>query len=297
MILGPADAADELGAPETNLGPYALAMVLVACGVCLAGLWHSWPRGAEICVLPVGDADAVVVRVAGRRTVLIDGGGADQGGARSRMLLSHCLESGIGRLDAVVLTGSQPKAVGGIPSVLREMPVGAVLAPADLRSTPHGRMVALLCHATRTPLCVLEDGQVLHLGGGVRILVRTWRAGRTSTMIGIRVTHGRAAAEILNSVTPAGIRVLRGSPPPRADVLKVPAQGQSWANPRELLESVRPRVVVVSREGASTAKGWRDEIECLLASGVQVWMTDTDGAVTVRLRDGAVAVTGFRRRR
>jgi len=274
-----------------------LALLLVACGAAAIWLWQAWPRGAEVCVLSVGDADALVVRVAGRRTVLIDGGGADQGGSRSRTLLSYFLESGIGRLDAVVLTGSQPRDVGGIPSVLREMPVGAVLAPADLRATPHGRIVALLCRATQTPLGALADGQVIQLGGGAQIRVRTWAVGRTSTMVSARVTHGRVAAEILNSVTPAGIRVLKDSPPSRADVLKVPAQGQRWANPSELLESVRPRVAIVSRAGTSTAKGRREVIEGLLASGVQVWMTDTDGAITVRLRDGTVTVQGFRRRR
>ena len=254
MPFRPAEASDDIEAPETNLGPYVLALLLVACAACAVGLWQSWPRGAEICALAVGDADALVVRVAGRRAVLIDGGGADQGGSRSRALLSHFMESGIKRLDAVILTGSRARDVGGIPSVLREMPVGLVLAPADLRATPHGRIVALLCRATRTPIGVLADGQVIHLGGGAEIRLRTWRVDRTSTMVGVRVMHGRASAEILNSVTSAGIRVLRGSPPPRADVLKVPAQGQTWANPTELLESVGPRVAVVSRAGTSTAK-------------------------------------------
>lgn len=297
MPSRPAEASHDIEAPETNVGPYVLALLLIACGASAIGLWQSWPRGAEICVLAVGDADALVVRVAGRRVVLIDGGGADQGGSRSRTLLSHFMASGIKRLDAVILTGSQARDVGGIPAVLREMPVGLVLAPADLRATPHGRIAALLCHATRTPIGTLADGQVIHLGGGAQIRVRTWRVNRTSTMVGLRVTHGRASAEILNSVTSTGIRVLKGSPPPHADVLKVPAQGQTWANPSELLESASPRVAVVSRAGTSTAKQWRDVIEGLLASGVRVWMTDTDGAITVRLRDGTVTVHGFRRRR
>jgi competence protein ComEC len=71
---------------------------------------------------------------------------------------------------------------------------------------------------------------------------------------------------------------------PRADLLKVGHHGSATSTTPEILQSVKPTYAVISL-GFHTSFGFpkADVLERLQASGVRVYRTDLDGAVTFYL--------------
>ena len=85
----------------------------------------------------------------------------------------------------------------------------------------------------------------------------------------------------------------------RADVLVVPHHGSDTSSSRAFLQAVQPKMALIS-------SGYRNRykmphppvLQRLRAQGAEVWRTDRDGAVTVRINpQGALSVSGYRERK
>ncbi|MEX2501710.1 MAG: ComEC/Rec2 family competence protein, partial [Trueperaceae bacterium] len=82
----------------------------------------------ELLVLDVGQGDAIVLRLQGRRTVLVDGGGApfsdfDVG---ERIVVPALRALGVRALDLVVVSHADADHADGLVAVLRTMPVATL---------------------------------------------------------------------------------------------------------------------------------------------------------------------------
>ena len=88
----------------------------------------------RVCVLDVGQGDCIVVETPSGRTMVIDGGGVndetrpeDGADVGERVVVPYLHMRGINRIDLLILTHPHGDHVGGLPAVLREESVGAVL--------------------------------------------------------------------------------------------------------------------------------------------------------------------------
>ena len=252
------------------------------------------PGEAWVTTLDVGQGLAVVVRTA-NRALLYDAGPAFGAEADSgeRIVAPYLRATGVGRLDALVLTHNDTDHTGGAWSVLAAMEVARLL-----HSLPGSHPALALAAATQRCARGMAwewDGvsfEMLHPAPASAAR----RRNDESCVLRVRTAGG---AMLLTGDIERGAEMeIARSGLARADVLLVPHHGSRTSSSAELLDAVQPRHAIVavgyrSRFGHPHA----EVLARYAAAGIAPLRTDRDGAVTVRLGAGAPGLEPERARR
>ncbi len=246
---------------------------------------------AWITTLDVGQGLAVLVRTA-HRALLYDAGPAFGADANSgeRVIAPYLRASGIGRLDAMVVTHNDNDHSGGASSVAENFEVDALLSslPAD-----H----PLLGLASGTRRCAAGQNWTWD---GVRFEFlhpqsEQARAKKTNDLSCVlKVSAGARSMLLTGDIEKSAETEMlaRDSAALSADVLLVPHHGSRTSSSEAFLAAVRPAAAVVP-------VGYRNRFghpngDVLGRLGTNIYRTDLDGAVTVRLSSGNFDIKGER---
>ena len=249
----------------------------------------------------VGQGDALLLEGSGGGRLLVDAGPPQAGERLVRALGGLRVSS----LDAVMATHVDADHVGGIPHLLRSMPVGTLLYHDDDRRDPDWRAVLAAASERNVPLKQLRAGQRLALGSAVlevlgpmedqagfesstndRSLVARWECGPASVLL-----TGDSGGE-------SEARLLRWGPRLKSDVLKVGHHGSAGSTSVRFLEAVTPEVALIlcgrnNRYGHPSA----ETMERLGIRRVPAYRTDRSGMLTVTWPGGAPRVEAYLRER
>jgi competence protein ComEC len=236
------------------------------------------PLGLRITFLDVGQGDATLLQVP-EGAILVDQGPPEADVARQLRRL------GVGRLAALILTHPSRDNIGGARDVVRELQVGMVLEPALPFPNPYGAPAVREARQRRIPVVVTRLGRVLRLG---RLRLRVlWPDGRASPADdpNDHVTVLLASFGQVDALLPADAEsnvILRLSVPP-VEILKVGHHGSSDDGLPELLESLRPRMAVVSVGERNDYGHPTPSTMAALerAPGLAVYRTDRDGRIVL----------------
>jgi competence protein ComEC len=261
----------------------ALSLLTLATG---AALWALWPQGSppppptglRITALDVGQGDSILVQVPDG-SVLVDQGPPEANVAAQLRRL------GVRRLAAVVLTHPERDHVGGAARVLARLRVGEILDPGIPTTSPFERDALAVAHREQVPVEVVQAGRSFRLG---RLTLRVlWPrqpvpSGGNPNNSAI-VIHARYGDVDVLLTADAESNVTLPLHPPQAEILKVAHHGSADDGLEQLLQAVRPRVALIS-VGAGNDYG-HPTASTLAAlegrSGLDVYRTDQDGAITV----------------
>lgn len=296
-----------------------VAAVCVLLG--LGGWLLARPRRPDagklrVTVLDVGQGDSIFVQTPSGRTLLIDGGGsndearADQTDIGERVLLPFLRYQGVNRLDIMVLTHPHGDHVGGLPAVLREVPVGVVLDGTRLPyPTPAYSAFLAQIKTRHIPYQHAVRGMRLNLGDGTTADVlnppaqdfpygtNPDNATVNNYSAVLRVTYGRTHVLLDGDAQlEAEESMLSAYPDLTADVLKCGHHGAGNATGDDWLARVRPRYAVISC-GLRNSFGHPhpDTLARLAAHSVQTFRTDKNGAITFVSDGKTVTVQPFLR--
>jgi competence protein ComEC len=271
-----------------RLGLGALAAAAPALGPAPA---FEPPRPRAV-FMDVGQGDAAVVQ--GLRTnVLVDGGVALPGrwDAGERVVVPALGALGVRSLDLVVASHADADHAGGLPAVLRALPVRRLWLPpggrtdpafAALRSAAAARGAAVEERAAGDPPLRLGDlvVETLWPPRGARAA-----AGRNDGSLVLRVHAGGRSVLLPGDLEQAGERALHAAGAAlRADVLKLGHHGSRTSSSAAFLAAVSPALAIVSapRHGRF-GMPHREVVERLDAAGIPWRWTGRDGAVLVGL--------------
>lgn len=251
----------------------------------IAGIvWLAWPpprppppTGLRLSFLDVGQGDAALIEVP-EGAVLVDEGPPEAGVAATLKA------RGIRRLAAIVLTHPERDHVGGASAVLRTIPVDRVLDPR-LPVESNDETDALVAAEQRgVPIVTARAGQSYRLGAlELRIL---WPDGPgdeaqnpNDHAVVILATYGRIDA-LLAADAESNVTARLQLPP--VEILKVAHHGSADAGLPGLLDSLRPKIAVIS-VGAHNDYGHptASTLAALRRTGLRVYRTDRDGTVVV----------------
>ena len=306
----PGAAIDVMPSASTAVGVAVASVALVvACasrrwprpailgGAALgAGLW--WPLVApstgrlELHVLDVGQGDAIALRTPLGRWIVVDAGEAWRSGDAGARIVAPFLRRRGGQVAALVLTHPHRDHIGGVPSLLRLLSVGAVydggfVYPSEgyeeVLTSARARGVAWRRAWAGESLTI--DGVRLRILGPDSAAVRTARDANDASVVVL--AEFRGARVLLTGDAERGeelMMVERFGDELRADVLKVGHHGSATSSSAEFLDRVRPRLGLVS-VGAGNEYGHPsvDVLGALGTRGVQVLRTDEVGSVAVIL--------------
>jgi competence protein ComEC len=251
----------------------------------------------EIVVLDVGQGDAIAVRTPGDRWILVDAGPAGRGyDAGAARVVPFLKARGARRLEALVLSHPDLDHLGGMHSVLKEVPVAGVFGGA--RPEGRGPFVEALSLARRlgVPWVRMSRGDSLALDG---MVIRALHPpdpghGPSRQMLGpndrsvvLLLSYGRFTA-LLTGDAPVSVEQgllaagLVGTGEPLS-LLKVGHHGSSTSTSRDLLEATRPGVAVIPvGRGNRFGHPHPGVLGRLRRSGTEIWRTDLDGSVRIR---------------
>jgi competence protein ComEC len=260
----------------------AAAVVLCAIAVSVA---TPPPHGTpELVALDVGQGDAVVIRVARGRAILVDGGGTPWGDydVGARVVVPALRAMGVGALSVVIATHADLDHVEGLLGVIGAMPIGelwighreddrpvfrALMQAAALHGVPVrevrrgasaaiGRVTLDVVHPTAEPSGVPNDDSVA-------VVVRV---------------DGMAWALLAGDVSAA---VEADLPLPHVSVLLAPHHGSPSSTSEALLRATRPRLALVSVGRNRFGHPAPSVLARLERHGVAVRTTLDEGAVRV----------------
>lgn len=262
--------------------------VVVALLLSALATWSTWSPPAGINVLDVGRSDAIVVHTPERKTILIDGGDrseyVDMG---KRVVIPFLLANHMRRIDYVVVTHPDRDHLGGLMSVVEQLPVGEVLLGPDATGRALEQEFLALCGQRNVPVRRIQRGDQLQFE---QTLVEVLHPppGRpvgdhvNDNSLVLRFAWPGMTALFTGDVEAAGEQSMAGLEY-RADIVKVPHHGSKTSSTAEFVARAAPRIALVSTRDTGRGPGSDAAVlQRYTDAGAQVWRTDWHGGLRVR---------------
>ena len=270
-------------------GGLALMLPAVALPAPAPGAGEAW-----ITTLDVGQGLAVLVRTQAH-ALLYDAGPAFGADADSgeRIIAPYLRATGVGQLDALVVTHNDNDHAGGAASVIENVEVGALLHALPgghplIRAVPGARRClageSWEWDGVRFAILHPDGASAARKGNDFSCVLKVSAGGRSMLLTGD--IEKLAEAEL----------VARDAAALRSDVLLVPHHGSRTSSTPAFLAAVGAGDAVIP---VGYRNRFRHPAPDVLAryGGLAVHRTDEQGAVEVRLSAGGVSVDAERRRR
>lgn len=269
-------------------------LLFAAVGVWTGALSNRHPPQLDVLFFDVGQGDAALVRFPNGRHLLVDAGPRSPfHDAAESVILPHLEHYGIERLDAVAISHSDSDHLGGLPSLLRAVPVDRVLLSRQHADTELVAETQRLLDSLAVPNEHVYAGDTLRLDTTVSIQVLAPPEG-ASTLVSdndaslvLRIEYGNTRVLFTGDVEHRSERwlVQRFGSLLRSDVVKVSHHGSSTSSTADFVRRVQPdsavAVVSVGRRNPfglpdpSVVHRWEER-------GAVVLTTAEEGAVWMR---------------
>lgn len=245
----------------------------------------------QISVIDVGQGDSIFIKSPTGKTMLIDGGAkARNFDAGKKRVIPFLHKQGINRLDYVVLTHPHNDHVGGLPAVLREMPVGEVIDSGQVTTTKAYMDFLKLIDQKKIKYTLGRAGQEIDLGSGVKGQVLNPQepfleeSALNNNSVVIWLTYGKFSMMLMGDAEReaeeriSGYRDIGSS----GTILKVGHHGSRTASSQEFLDAIQPKVAIIS-VGANNVyhHPHMSTMKRLEDVGAKVYRTDLNGTVSV----------------
>jgi competence protein ComEC len=273
--------------------------------------WYTRFKGLEIIFIDVGQGDSILVSAPGGKHYLIDGGGSlnqtegagfDPG---KHIIIPFLREKGIYHLDGVFLSHGHADHVGGLVTVLQEIPTAAIYQARDFGQgdAVYSRILAM-SRERNIPIIELEAGDILSGGKDIRFRILypdngkdgdksiDMENGNNHSLVmlldckGFRILFtGDIEKEVEDYLLSKGIEGVH--------VLKVAHHGSKTSSTPEWIDALSPRVAIIPVGKNQFGHPNEEVLQRFYDRGIQLFRTDQSGAVILRYENGSLKIKPF----
>jgi len=221
--------------------------------------------------------------------MLIDGGNSSRDA--QGVILPHLRMRDIERLDYVVLTHPHQDHVGGLPGVLREIPVGAVVMGGQVHVNRSYEEFLELIKDQSIPVVKARPGASIDMGSLVEVevlnpqepLFTQGDSAVNNNSVVLRLTFRKVSLLLVGDLEERGERrVLSQGRDLGSQILTVGHHGSEDAPSEEFLRAVQPEIAIISvGEGNRFGHPHPETLDRLENLSAQVLRTDLNGTITI----------------
>ena len=285
-----------------QLGAFCLWITL---GATLA-LSHCRTGGKLECgFVSLGHGGCVCLRMPGGATILYDAGSLGSPEYAAQTVATYLWETGIRRVDGIVLSHADVDHFNALPDLLRRFPVGAVyVSPAMFQAvanpgndTTAPVQLRELLAAHHIPVREIWSGDRLVVGPEVQVEVFHPPPERVvgsdnANSITLAIEFAGCRLLLPGDLEGPGLDMVIAAPPYDCNVLLAPHHGSRHSDPSRFAAWCTPEWVVIS---GGSHRGIEPTVDIYEQSGAEVLRTDRDGAIEVVVEpDGAIQVSCWR---
>lgn len=236
-------------------------------------------QALEVHFIDVGQGDAILIVAPDDKAALIDGGEAGSGA------LQYLQGKGITKLDLVVATHPHADHIGGLPEVLKAIPVAKVVTNGEEHTTAtYERFLDAIADA-KAEYVEVKRGTALQLGSLTLDVLHPAGLGdnMNSNSVVLRLVHGQVAFLFAGDAeSDAEVAIRSSGQALNAAVLKIGHHASRSSSSPQFLAAVKPQVAIYSA-GAGNSYGHphQETLANLANIGAEVYGTDVNGTVIV----------------
>jgi competence protein ComEC len=280
----------------------------IVLSLCLSGLSLDLALAAQqrytrdslqITFVSVGQGDCAVIEFPGSAVMVIDGGGLSGDFDVGRMVVAPFLwRRRIGHVDTLVLSHPDFDHYGGLTFLAGAFDPEAFWWNGGVAHGPRYEALWRTLREAGVRGVIVRDGfrrtiggvevYALHPGEGLS-------AGDNDSSLTLRLRYGPTTVLFPGDLEAEGERALLEAHggEVRSTLLKAPHHGSRTSSSPAFLDAVAPEIAIVSA-GSNNRFGFPHQavLERYRERNVELWRTDRDGAVTVRIAvDGTIQIT------
>ena len=259
--------------------------------VSFAGWRLTLCRDVQYVQLAMGQADAALI-LDGGETVLIDAG--DYGGDIASYLLSTGRQA-----DRVILTHLHSDHCMGLAQLLEEeITIGTVYLPEGAEDMQVDEQCMLLLKALREreiPVFSLHAGDTVATARATLTVTWPWAdtvvSGQDANRYSLCMLCDLDGVALLSAADIPGAYELYAAQ--SADILKVAHHGSKTSTGEAFLQTVSPRIALITNSPVSRNLPHADTLARLEACGAQIYDTASCGALTIAVKESEALLTPY----
>lgn len=254
--------------------------------------------GLEINFIDVGHGDSIFIVLPDNRTVLIDTGGGywigdKEYNAGSDTVVPYLLARGYSHVDMIVITHFDEDHVGGLSEVLKDITTDVIAV--SVHSVEKVRYSEILDLQREYGFVVKALGAGMSFSLGevnfevVSPFVERNGVDENNDSVCLMCEYDGIKVLFTGDLESEGERYLiEHGVALDADILKVAHHGSTTSTTAEFVEAVSPRISVISVGTRFKSLPGKDVLTRLVESGSEVYRTDLQGEVSVKIRNGSI---------
>lgn len=203
-------------------------------------------RGMKVHFIDVGQGDSILIETPNKRTILIDGGPTESGGA----LLAYLKKEGVKKIDLLIATHPDFDHIGGLIPVLEKLKVKKVIDSGKLHSTRTYRNYLHLIRKKNIQFEIAEQNDYIQIDSKLIIqILNTFdrnKKDNNEASIVLKMHHGDVSFLFMADAEIEQEKDLMKQYDLEADILKVGHHGSNTSTSRAFVEAVQPQVAMLT---------------------------------------------------